>query len=83
MASTTGRTVAVVGATGRQGGQVVRHLLAEGWRVRALSRTPTGKKGAELNGLGADVVYGDLEDPASLDSAFADVSGVFAMQPPE
>lgn len=82
MASTTGRTVAVVGATGRQGGQVVRHLLAEGWRVRALSRTPTGKKGAELNGLGADVVYADLEDPASLDSAFADVSGVFAMQPP-
>ena len=62
MASTTGRTVAVVGATGRQGGQVVRHLLAEGWRVRALSRTPTGKKGAELNGLGADVVYGDRWD---------------------
>ena len=82
MVSTTGRTVAVVGATGRQGGQVVRHLLAEGWRVRALSRTPAGKKGAELTGLGADVVYGDLEDPASLDSAFADVSGVFVMQPP-
>jgi uncharacterized protein YbjT (DUF2867 family) len=82
MVSTTGRTVAVVGATGRQGGQVVRHLLAEGWRVRALSRTPTGKKGAELTGLGADVVYGDLEDPASLDSAFADVTGVFVMQPP-
>ena len=82
MVSTTGRTVAVVGATGRQGGQVVRHLLAEGWRVRALSRTPSGKKGAGLRSLGADVVYADLENPASLDSAFADVSGVFAMQPP-
>ncbi|MGR0218688.1 NmrA family NAD(P)-binding protein [Agromyces sp. ZXT2-6] len=82
MVSTTGRTVAVIGATGRQGGQVVRHLLAEGWRVRALSRTPAGKKAAKLEGLGADVVYGDLEDPASLDSAFADVSGVYMMQPP-
>lgn len=80
--ASTGRTVAVVGATGRQGGQVVRHLLADGWRVRALSRTPAGKKGAELNGLGADVVHGDLEDPASLDSAFADVTGVYVMQPP-
>jgi uncharacterized protein YbjT (DUF2867 family) len=82
MVSTTGRTVAVVGATGRQGGQVVRHLLAEGLRVRALSRTPAGRKGVELTGLGADVLYGDLEDPASLDSAFADVTGVFVMQPP-
>jgi uncharacterized protein YbjT (DUF2867 family) len=82
MASTMGRTVAVVGATGRQGGQVVRRLLAEGWRVRALSRTPAGKKAAELTGLGADVVYGDLEDPASLDSALAEVSSVFVMQPP-
>jgi uncharacterized protein YbjT (DUF2867 family) len=82
MVSRTGRTVAVVGATGRQGGQVVRHLLGAGWRVRALSRTPAGKKGAELNGLGADVVYGDLDDSASLDSAFAEVSGVFVMQPP-
>ncbi|WP_173921704.1 NmrA family NAD(P)-binding protein [Agromyces sp. Marseille-P2726] len=82
MASSTKRTIAVVGATGRQGGQVVRHLLADGWRVRALSRTPAGKKGAELGGLGADVVYADLEDAASLDVAFADVSGVFVMQPP-
>jgi uncharacterized protein YbjT (DUF2867 family) len=82
MVSTTGRTIAVVGATGRQGGQVVRHLLAEGWRVRALSRTPAGKKGTELRGLGADVVYADLDNPASLDSAFGGVSGVFVMQPP-
>jgi uncharacterized protein YbjT (DUF2867 family) len=74
--------IAVVGATGRQGGQVVRHLRAEGWRVRALSRTPSGKKSSELRGIGADVVYADLDDPASLDSAFADVAGVFTMQPP-
>ncbi|GGI48360.1 uncharacterized protein YbjT (DUF2867 family) [Agromyces flavus] len=72
----------MVGATGRQGGQVVRHLLAEGWRVRALSRKPAGKKSSELRGLGADVVYADLKDAASLDAAFADVAGVFAMQPP-
>jgi uncharacterized protein YbjT (DUF2867 family) len=82
MVTTTGRTIAVVGATGRQGGQVARHLLADGWRVRALSRTPTSRKAAELAELGADVARADLEDPASLDAAFADVSGVYAMQPP-
>ncbi len=51
MASTSGRPIAVVGATGRQGGQVVRHLLAGGWRVRALTRTPTGAKAGELRAL--------------------------------
>lgn len=82
MESTSGRTIAVVGATGRQGGQVVRHLLADGWRVRALSRTPDGAKAAALTELGADVVRADLEDPGSLDAAFAGVAGVYVMQPP-
>jgi uncharacterized protein YbjT (DUF2867 family) len=34
------RIVAITGATGRQGGAVARHLLADGWQVRALTRKP-------------------------------------------
>jgi uncharacterized protein YbjT (DUF2867 family) len=82
MSPSTGRTIAVVGATGRQGGQVVRHLLADGWHVRAITRKPGGKNAAMLKQRGADVVEADLEDPKSLDSAFAGAHGVFNMQAP-
>jgi len=82
MISTDGKTIAVVGATGRQGGQVARHLLQQGWRVRALTRKPEGKRAAALRALGAEVVRADLEDCASLGAAFRDAYGVFNMQAP-
>ncbi|MFE5408616.1 NmrA/HSCARG family protein [Microbacterium sp. NPDC056569] len=80
--STTRRTVAVLGATGRQGGQVARHLLADGWIVRALTRTPDGEKAAELRRLGAEIVGADLEDQGSLDAAFAGAYGLYSVQLP-
>lgn len=80
--STTGRSIAVLGATGRQGGQVARHLLDDGWNVRALTRAPDGKKAAELRRLGAEIVRADLEDQESLARAFADAYGVYSVQLP-
>ncbi|HSL31162.1 MAG TPA: NmrA/HSCARG family protein, partial [Anaerolineales bacterium] len=68
--------------TGRQGGQVARHLLQQGWRVRGLTRKPEGKKAAELKALGVEVVRADLEDKGSLEAAFANAYGVYHMQPP-
>ena len=82
MASNEGKTIVVVGATGRQGGQVVRHLLNQGWRVRGLTRKPESKKAAELKALGAEVVRADLDDGASLDAAFADAYGLYTIQIP-
>jgi len=82
MISTEGKTIAVVGATGRQGGQVVRHLLEQGWRVRAITRKPESKKAITLKGLGAEIVKADLGDQASLGSAFENAYGVYSMQPP-
>jgi uncharacterized protein YbjT (DUF2867 family) len=74
------RSVLVSGATGRQGGAVVRHLLARGWKPRALSRNPDGAAAQELVRLGVEVVQGDLEDPASLERALRGVQGVFSVQ---
>jgi uncharacterized protein YbjT (DUF2867 family) len=82
MISREGKMIVVVGATGRQGGQVVRHLLKDGWRVRALTRTPESKKADALKALGAEVVKANLEDPASLESAFANAYGLYNMQAP-
>src|SRR5919202_4904209 len=82
MTAGAGRTVIVTGATGRQGGAVARHLLREGWRVRALTRDPTSKKARALRALGAEVVRGDMADLASLLPAFRGGYGVFSVQNP-
>ena len=82
MISTEGKTIAVLGATGRQGGQVVRHLLNQGWRVRALTRKPESKKAIALKELGADIVKADLGDRSSLESALEGAYGLYDIQIP-
>jgi uncharacterized protein YbjT (DUF2867 family) len=41
----TDKTVLVTGATGRQGGSVIRHVLPHGWKLRALSRADGAAEG--------------------------------------
>lgn len=73
------KTVLVTGATGRQGGAVAARLLADGWRVRALTRDPDSAKAKAIKAAGAEVTAGDLDDRASLDAAAAGVYGVFSV----
>lgn len=74
-------TVVVVGATGKQGGATAAHLLARGWRVRAVTRNATSPAALALSALGASLVVADMNDPASLERAIAGASGVFSVQP--
>ena len=74
------KTVLVSGATGRQGGAVIRCLLAKGWKLRALTRNPGNPASQELAAKGVEVVQGDLEDPASLDRAARGVYGIYSVQ---
>lgn len=74
------RIVAVTGATGRQGGAVARHLLANGWQVRALTRKPDTQPARKLAALGAEVIRADMDDPSTLHEAFRDVDGVYSVQ---
>ena len=71
-----------MGATGRQGGAVTRRLLDGGWRVRALTRSPSSSAARACAAAGADVVQGDMGDRASLDAAFAGADGVYSVQNP-
>jgi uncharacterized protein YbjT (DUF2867 family) len=75
-------TVAVVGATGRQGSATARHLLAAGWDVRALTRKPGSAAARALVALGAEARQVELDDVASLRSAFDGATGVFNVQNP-
>ena len=76
----SGRTVAVCGATGRQGGAVCRSLAGRGWSVRGLTRKPDGKPAKVLAGLGVEVVRADMDDLGSLRQAFDGVDGVYSVQ---
>ena len=72
--------ILVTGATGKQGGAVARELLARGYHVRAMTRNPDGEAAQALAQLGAKVVWGDLDHPASLAEAVQGVWGVFSVQ---
>jgi uncharacterized protein YbjT (DUF2867 family) len=74
--------IAVLGATGAQGGGLVRAILADPARtfaVRAISRRVDSPAARALAALGAEVVQGDLDDLPSLKRAFAGAHGVFAV----
>ncbi|HEU5126744.1 MAG TPA: NmrA family NAD(P)-binding protein [Glycomyces sp.] len=73
------RTILVTGATGRQGGAVASRLLADGWKVRALTRDASSGRARALAASGAEVVTGDLDDRASLDAAAEGAWGVFSV----
>ena len=75
-----GAVILVTGATGQQGGAVARELLAAGHEVRAMTRNPDSEPAKALADLRAEVVQGDLNDTASLESALKGAWGAFAVQ---
>jgi len=80
MAIDKSNVILITGATGQQGGAVARELLAKGAKVRAMTRHPESPKALELKRLGAEIVQGDLDDPASVERALKGVWGAFAVQ---
>ncbi len=76
------RIIAVVGATGTQGGSVARALLrhADGeFAVRALTRRPQSARAQALARDGAEVAYADLDNLESLKRAFTGAYGAYCM----
>ena len=76
------KVIAVVGATGAQGGGLVRAILADasgGFSARALTRDPNSAAAKALAAAGAEVVAADVDDPASLSRAFAGAYGAYCV----
>jgi len=72
--------ILIVGATGAQGGSVAHHLLRAGsYQVRCLTRHPNSPAALELARLGAEMVEGDLGNPASLRAALRGCDGAFGV----
>jgi nucleoside-diphosphate-sugar epimerase len=74
------RTILVTGATGHQGGAVVRSLSAHGWKVRALVRDPSMPAAQQLAKNTIELIQGDLFTTAALEEALKGVYGVFSVQ---
>src|SRR5579862_3467591 len=71
---------AITGITGKVGGVAARTLLSAGERVRAVVRD--ADKGRPWSDLGCEVAIAEMEDAEALTRAFAQVSGVFVLPPP-
>jgi len=76
------KIIAVMGATGAQGGGLARAILADDgseFSVRAITRKPDSDKARALADAGAEVVMADADDQASLERAFNGAYGVYCV----
>ena len=64
------KIIAVHGATGMQGGSVVKSLLQSEWKVRAITRNTSSDSAKALADAGAEVVAANFDDEASLQKAY-------------
>lgn len=76
------KIIAVIGATGAQGGSLARAILNDSdgeFAVRAITRNPDSDKARALSQQGAEVVAADLDDTESLRHAFQGAYGAFCV----
>jgi len=72
------KLIAVLGATGNQGGSVIKTFLEQPqYKIRGLTRNTSSDKAKALAQNGVEMVAADLEDKASLEAAFADAHIIF------
>jgi hypothetical protein len=80
--ATVKKVIAVIGATGQQGGGLVNAILDDpkgGFAARALTRDPTKKAAVALKNAGAEVVKFDMDDPSTHGLALEGAYGVFVV----
>jgi len=74
------KIITVFGATGAQGGGLVRAILNDRnseFAVRAVTRDPNSDKAQELAKQGAEVIAADIDDPASMQKALEGAYGAY------
>jgi uncharacterized protein YbjT (DUF2867 family) len=75
----TAKTIFVTGATGNQGGGVVRNLVKNGFHVKALTRNVASAGAKRLKELNAEVIEANLDDPGSYNHHLKEVDGIFCV----
>lgn len=76
------KIIAIVGATGAQGGGLVQAILNDPdgeFSARAITRNANSDKAKALAAMGAEVVEADVDDPKSLEKAFEGAYGAYCV----
>lgn len=78
------KLLVVVGATGKQGGSVIKSILSDSsassqFKIRGITRDPSKPAAKALESQGVETVAGDIDDKASLVKAFQGAYAVFAV----
>lgn len=75
------KLLVIIGITGAQGGSVAKVFLEDhpDWRIRGITRDPSKPSSAHLLKAGVELVAADLNNVASLQSAFRDADAIFAV----
>lgn len=74
------KVIFVTGATGQQGSAVTRHLVRNGFKIRALTRSKDSKKTQGIKGKGVEFVEGDLFRPETFEKNLEGAYGLFSVQ---
>lgn len=74
------KVLVVTGATGNQGGAVVKHLMNSSFTIKAVTRNLQSKAADRLRQQGVEVIYGDLDKPETLTPILKDVYAVYSVQ---
>lgn len=77
---TYSKAIFVTGATGNQGGAVLRHLSQQGFFVKALTRNIHSEKAQALQNKNVNLVTGDLNNPETYRHHLKDIHGIFSVQ---
>ena len=80
----TKKIITIFGATGAQGGSVVKKFLSDpklsgSWTVRAVTRDTTKDSAKKLQSQGAEVVSADMNNKSTLVSAMTGAAAVYAL----
>jgi nucleoside-diphosphate-sugar epimerase len=74
------KLIVVLGATGNQGGSVVKTLLNDPeWKIRGISRNASSEASEKLKAQGVEMVSASLDDVASLEKAFQGAYAIFSV----
>ncbi|XP_041461081.1 nmrA-like family domain-containing protein 1 [Lytechinus variegatus] len=80
MSTSNQRLITVFGATGSQGGSLIKALLEDGtFSVRGVTRNADGDAALKLKKMGVEILYADYDDPLTLDRVIAGSYGVYVV----
>ncbi|WP_276502073.1 NmrA/HSCARG family protein [Terrimonas pollutisoli] len=75
----TGKTIFVTGATGKQGGAAIKHLLQRGFAIKAFTRNKESKAAQLLRQPNVEIIEGNLDEPSTYTDHLDNIHGIFAV----